>query len=629
MCGIVGIIARTQKGQAKIDVATISKGTKALERRGPDAEGTYIHNKVALGHRRLSIIDTSSAGTQPFTDETGRYTIVFNGEFFNYQPYRDELIKQGIVLRSTSDTEVLLELYKQDGASCLSKINGFFALAIYDNVEETVFIARDRFGVKPLLVYEDENNIIFASEMKALLAMGIPKKINKASLFGYIQLNYTMPTNSIMEGVKKLEAGTFLFIKNNISETKKYYTINNNSASNKLSFDVAKSKLVSLLTDAVERRMIADVPLGSFLSGGIDSSIITAIAAKYNKKLQTFSIGYADEPMFDETKYAELVAKKHNTHHTVFKLTNNHLFEHLHNALDYIDEPFADSSALAVNILSYHTKKHVTVALSGDGADELFAGYNKHAAEYSLRNYKLLLPLLKSTKALWDILPKSRNSFLGNKIRQLQKISEGASLSMPERYWRFASITTEQQANKLLTISSEEHKQFNIDKNNFIKNINDDFNSFLMADMQLVLQGDMLPKVDYMSMNQSLEVRNPFLDYTVVDFAFSLPSTYKINSSDRKIILKEAFKNELPPELFHRPKHGFEVPLLKWFQNDLKSMITEDLLSDKFIKEQNLFNLTCVQALKQQLFSNNPNDATTQVWALIVFQHWWKKYFIN
>lgn len=626
MCGITGVIAFTEKGKESFSLLENSLKTLAL--RGPDGEGKYINNNVALGHRRLAIIDTSAVANQPFTDASGRYTIVFNGEFFNFKEHSDKV--KDYPLRSTSDTEILLYLYIKYGAACLEFINGFFALAIYDNVEEKTFIARDRMGIKPLLIYKDENKLLFASEMKALLAFGIHREMDKTSLWQYIQFNYIPSPNSIFKNVKKMEAGTFMEIHKGEIRTKKYYSIPEQPPVNpEKDYEKAKQKLEELLDNSVQKRLISDVPLGAFLSGGIDSSVVVALASRHTKQLNTFSIGYKDEPLFDETKYAELVAKKFNTNHTVFKLSNDDLFENLHSVLDYIDEPFADSSALAVNILSMHTRKHVTVALSGDGADEMFGGYNKHAAEFRVRKKGLAETAVKTLNPLWNALPKSRNSAFGNKVRQLQKFGEGLNLSEKERYWKWASWYDAEQSGKMLfTAKAQRREEYENRKQEILKSIkaNGDFNEVLFTDMHLVLQGDMLTKIDLMSMANSLEVRVPFLDYTVVDFAFSLPSEFKINSKTGKRILKETFRKDLPEELFHRGKQGFEVPLLKWFRTGLKSMILDDLLSKDFIQEQGIFNPSAIENLKQKLFSTDSGDAATLTWNILVFQHWWKKY---
>ncbi len=627
MCGIAGIIAFNENG--KQHLSKISGAVASLNKRGPNGKGTYTHNNVALGHRRLSIIDTSSAASQPFTDASGRYTIVFNGEIFNYKELRKELENKGVQFKSHSDTEVLLQLFISDKEKCLEKLDGEFAFAIYDKEKEEIFLARDRFGIKPIYFYRDENRFAFGSEMKALIAFVIPKVIDEASLQLYLHLNYIPSPYSIFENVLKVEAGSYVMV-NTKKEfvQKKYYSIPyNEQLKNYPDYETAQKQLKQLLEHSVQQRMIADVPLGTFLSGGIDSSIITAIAAQHTKQLNTFSIGYKDEPLFDETHYAQLVAKKYKTNHTVFSLSNDDLFANLHQVLDYIDEPFADSSALAVNILSMHTRKHLTVALSGDGADELFAGYNKHAAELKARKGGWATSLVKASHPLLKQLPKSRNTKTGNKIRQLHKFAEGMKLDNKERYWDWAKWAGFGGDEMLVKQNTERNKEFEERKKEILKCINSDYNSVLLADMQLVLENDMLVKVDRMSMSQSLEVRVPFLDNKVVDFAFSLPVNYKIDANQRKKILKDAFKTYLPEELFNRGKQGFEVPLLKWFQTDLKSMIVDDLLSDKFIKEQNIFKLEAIRNLKTQLFSNNTNDVVPKVWGLLVFQNWWKKVY--
>ena len=628
MCGITGILAFNENGKKYLE--KINASAISLLKRGPDGEGIFKQENIALGHRRLSIIDTSNLAAQPFTDASGRFTLVFNGEIFNYKELRKKLEINGVKFKSQSDTEVLLYLFITEKEKCIEQLDGEFAFAIYDNQKEEIFAARDRFGIKPFFYYKDENKFVFASEMKALIAFDIPKNIDTASLQMYLHLNYIPAPYSIFENVFKLDAGAFLTVnKNGESKKEIYYSIPELKEKNySTDYPKAQKQLIDLLEQSVQKRMIADVPLGTFLSGGIDSSIITAIASQYTKNLNTFSIGYKDEPHFDETKYAQLVAKKYKTNHTAFMLTNQDLYANLYQVLDYIDEPFADSSALAVNILSMHTKKHVTVSLSGDGADELFAGYNKHAAELKARKGGIKANLVKVSHPLLKQLPKSRNSKSGNKIRQLEKFAEGMKLNPQERYWQWAKwsgFKKEIIFSKEYLGSKKDFSEFEKRKNNLLKNISSDYNSVLLTDVQLVLENDMLVKVDRMSMSQSLEVRVPFLDHKIVDFAFSLPANFKIEKGNRKKILKDAFKDKLPAELYNRGKKGFEVPLLKWFKTDLNSMITNDLLNDTFIMKQGIFNLEEIKKLKEQLFSNNPNDAIERVWAIIVFQYWWKK----
>ncbi len=625
MCGIVGVLNFSSQAPEK---QTVQNAIHSLSKRGPDGNGIYLHQQVALGHTRLSIIDTSTAAAQPFTDNSGRYTIIFNGEFFNFQEHRKKLQDNGFVFRSHSDTEVLLQLYIEEGVNCLEKINGFFALAIFDQKENSLFVARDRMGVKPLLYYSDEEKFAFASEMKALMELGIPQELDVVSLQNYLHLNYIPAPHSIFKNVKKLEPGHYFMIRNKRIEKHCYYQLKDTSAQTKqLDYESSKQKLIELLDNSVQLRLISDVPLGCFLSGGIDSSVITALAARHTKHLATFSIGFKDEPLFDETHYALLVAKMNNTNHSVFSLSNNDLFEHLNAVLDYIDEPFADSSALAVYILSKETRKQVTVALSGDGADELFAGYNKHYAAFHSREKNISNSLLKNTGPLWKALPKSRNSKLGNTLRKIEKYSAGLNLDIKERYWRWAGYTAGNTSSELLhpnLKSKLELPEFEQRKAKILHHLTDDLNSILLTDMELVLANDMLTKVDSMSMANSLEVRTPFLDFNVVDFAFSLPENFKIDKQQRKKIVKDAFRHMLPEALYSRGKQGFEVPLLNWFKTDFKNTL-DDLLGDTFILEQKIFDLESIQHLKAKLFSNNPEDSVARIWALIVFQWWWKK----
>lgn len=630
MCGITGVFAFNLVG--KFNKIHTAAATKSLEKRGPDFHNVYLDEMVGLGHRRLSIIDTSAIAHQPMWDESERYCIVFNGEIFNYRELKQELSAKGISFFSQSDTEVLLKLYILEKEKCLNKLNGFFAFCIYDKQEQSFFVSRDRYGIKPLLYLFDENKFLFASEMKSIIHYGIEKDLDYSSLYSYLQLNYIPAPNTIFKKVKKLLPGHYLKIVNGQLSMVNYYEIPfDKDRANKISYDAAKQKLKELLEASVKRRLVSDVPLGAFLSGGIDSSVVTGLASKHKPDLHTFSIGFKDEKFFDETEYARLVAGHFKTEHTVFSLTNNDLYEHVHSILDYIDEPFADSSAINVYILSRETRKHATVALSGDGADELLAGYNKHAAFHRIINKGWKENLVSSLLPLWQLLPHSRNSPFGNKARQLARFADGMNLSSKERYWRWAGFADEQSAMDLFSEKSKENllmdDYLNL-KSEILKSIpeQESINDILLTDTKLVLPNDMLTKVDLMSMANGLEVRVPFLDYEVVNFIFSLPDEFKINSTIRKRILQDTFKDLLPAQLYNRPKKGFEVPLLKWFRKEMKSLIMEDLLSKRIIEEQGIFNYAEIEKLKRQLFSSNPGDVHARIWGLIVFQWWWKKY---
>lgn len=624
MCGITGIFSFNETG--KQFLGKIAHAVNAISKRGPDSHGTYCFNNVALGHTRLAVIDTSDAASQPFTDISGRFTIIFNGEFYNYREHRLNLEKRGYKFRSTSDTEVLLYLFIDEGVEFINKVNGCFAFAIFDNIKNELFIFRDRFGIKPLTYFANENIIAFGSEMKSLLAMELPKQIDFYSLSLYFQLNYIPAPFSIFENFRKLLPAHYLHITKSAFNEIKYYNIPETEQNANISYSNAKQKLAELLEQATLRRLVSDVPLGAFLSGGIDSSVIVGLASKHVNKLNTFSIGYKSEPFFDETNYANLVAKKFNTNHTVFSLSNADLFENLNNILDYIDEPFADSSAIPVYILSQLTRKNVTVALSGDGADEIFAGYNKHYAHWMAENSTLKNSSVKLLSPFLNILPESRNSSFSNKVRQFKRYNKGLSASPADRYWNWCSLLSEKDANNLIAKTLDQNV-LNTKRNSLIYKKDASINSVLYNDVNLVLQGDMLHKVDLMSMANALEVRVPFLDYNVVNFAFSLNSEFKINAEMKKRILQDTFREILPTELYKRPKHGFEVPMLKWFRNELSSLIIENLSNKEFIEKQGIFNYSEIQLIINKLHSQSPGESQANIWALLVFQHWWRKYF--
>lgn len=632
MCGISGAIAFSEKGKSSL--GNIVAANQCLLKRGPDGGEVFFDGKVALGHRRLSIIDTSNAGAQPMHTPDGRFTIVFNGEIFNYELLKKVHLSASEVnsLRSHSDTEVFLLLFAKMGVAVFELLEGFFAAAIYDRGSGDVFLVRDRFGKKPILLYEDADKVIFASEMKALFAAGIPKEINWNILPIYFQLNYIPQPYSMVKGVRKLSPGHYLRIKKDGEATEhSYYELKLHKEKYKaLSYEAAQRNLEELMDAAIVKRMIADVPLGAFLSGGIDSSVVVALASRHTQKLNTFSIGYKDNAFFDETMYAKMVAEKYKTEHTVFMLSNNDFLEHVSNVMDYIDEPFADSSAIPVYILSHFTRKHVTVALSGDGGDEVFAGYNKHAAEWRMRKGGILNSLVKIASPLWSALPQSRNHPLTNKFRQLNRFAKGASQTAADRYWQWASFQSSKESIGLLhpKVQSKLNTSMLDDvKRTYTTKIKgDDFNEVLLSDINLVLLSDMLVKVDSMSMANSLEIRSPFLDHNIVDFAFGLPEAYKIDGKMKKRIVQDAFRHLLPDAIYNRPKHGFEIPLLDWFRKELWSLIDDDLLSDRFVAEQEIFNLSSIQELKKRLLSNNPGDSHATIWALLVFQNWWKRY---
>ncbi|MBC5775461.1 asparagine synthase (glutamine-hydrolyzing) [Pontibacter sp. KCTC 32443] len=634
MCGITGVFAFTEAGLTAFN--RLKAAAAAIQHRGPDASGTFVRDKVALAHQRLTVIAPSATANQPLTDTTGRYTIVYNGEIFNYKSLQAKLIAKGQQFTTDSDTEVILQLYIREGQECLKRLHGFFAFAIYDAAEQSLFIARDRFGEKPLLYYKDADKFLFGSELKALMALGVPRELDYTSLFQYLQLTYIPAPATILKNVKKLLPGHFLLVKNNKVHDSNWYKLpfdGEKAASNTLTYKQQQVKLRQLLEQAVTERLVSDVPVGAFLSGGIDSSIVVALASEQVPSLQTFSVGFPEQPFFDETSYARLVARKYNTNHTEVRLTNHDLYTNIFGMLDGLSEPFADSSALAVYSLSKQVSRQLKVVLSGDGADELFAGYNKHRAELQAQTKGATTELVTALGFLWENLPKSRNSFISNKVRQLHRFAAGAKLSAPDRYWLWATWQQEQQA---LALLKPEHKNKAVNrlyvarKSRLLECLTRnhyDLNSVLCADWQLVLANDMLPKTDLMGMANSLEIRSPFLDHRVVKFAFSLPVASKIDKSYQKRILQDTFRHMLPAELYKRPKKGFEIPLLSFLQTEGAGLV-DQYLSDELVEAQQLFDVAQIRKLRQSFKGSAGGALQTQVWMLLVFQYWWENSFL-
>jgi asparagine synthase (glutamine-hydrolysing) len=626
MCGIVGFL---HQREAQIGHLLIQRATDQIRHRGPDAAGFYQDEYVALGHRRLSILDLSDNGAQPMSDSSGNYVIVFNGEIFNYRELRKTYFSDDYPWRSDSDTELLLELYIKKGSEVLNLLRGFFAFAVYSKSDRSLFLARDRFGKKPLYYsQEKEGCFSFASELSALMELGFPKELDKVSLAQYFHFNYVPEPYSIFKGVHKLPAGHFLEVSRAGISTHCYYKLPKVSPAVIPDYPTTQQKLVQLLDEAVQDRMISDVPLGAFLSGGIDSSVVVALASRHTSNLKTFSIGYTDNPFFDETRFAESVAKKFKTEHSVFRLSTYDIESEVESVLNALSEPFADSSAIPLYILSKQTKQHVTVALSGDGGDELFAGYNKHKAEYAIRRQSWFKPLANRLLPVFNTLPGSRNSWSANKIRQAHKYLSGFVMSPSDRYWNWAGFISDEGVSRLCKLSAKEKLEYISRRSNILNEYHqtDTMLDYLKTDIQLVLQSDMLVKVDRMSMANGLEVRSPFLDHRVVEFALSLPDRYKIKGTMGKRIVQDAFRSVLPHEIYSRPKKGFEVPLLSWFRGSWRSRIEREYLSDKCIQDQGLFDLRCIQEQRHKLFSTHPGDAAPTIWGLVVFQYWYRRF---
>lgn len=619
MCGIVGIVDFKQEVSSY--EKNLSIAVKLLSKRGPDFQNTYKDQYVLLGHSRLAVIDTSANANQPFTDISGQYTIVFNGEIYNFRSLRKKLENEGLVFRTQSDTELLLYLYIKYGVKCLEQLNGDFSFAVYDQKNKQLFISRDRFGIKPLVFYRKDSTFIFSSEIKGILPFLETKpQMSNEALELYLQLNYIPAPFTIYNDIFKLKPAHYIIVDEKGFEIKRYYSVPKENQETIYDEKNVFATFTDLFNRSVEKRLISDVPIGTFLSGGIDSSVITAVAKQFKPDLETFNIQFTENKYIDESKYAARVAHYLQTNHHTIPVSQKAMLDEVYNVLDYIDEPFADSSAIAVSVLAKYTRKNITVALSGDGADELLGGYQKHKAhDWAFKNaHKRFFLEIAST--LLKPFPSSRKNFISNKIRQIHKLAEGLRLKPSERYWLWCCFQKPAYVNALLQnpirFSNDIFKELV-----FTNSTN--FNEILYNDIHLVLPNDMLFKADSMSMLHSLEVRVPMLDHKLVDFVAELPEKFKIKNNIQKYILKQTIGNQLlPKEILNKPKHGFEVPIQQWLKGDLNELITQ-YLNKENLEKHNLFNISEINRLMIQFKSVRPLDSAIHLWNLIVFQHWY------
>lgn len=623
MCGINGIISKS----LEIDLnKNINKMNDKIIHRGPDDDGCYyetnINFSVALGMRRLSIIDLSNGG-QPMYSDDKQVVIVFNGEIYNYQKLKKELEKNNISFKTNSDTEVILKLYIEYGPESFSKLDGMFAFSIYDKRVNKVYVARDFFGEKPLYYSNNDTSLIWASELKSLKSqLNYKPKICEKALALYFSLTYIPAPYTIYEGILKLEPNKYIeysiieddFLINEISK-------NNQESNFNGSFKDAKEKTKKLVNESVVSRSISDVQIGTFLSGGVDSSIVSyCLSQSTNKRIDTFSIGF-DKKQFDETEKSRLVAKLINSNHHEYILSEKSFYEDLDIILKNFDEPFADSSALPSFLVSRKTSKHVKVALTGDGGDEVFGGYNKYHINTINNYYTNLISekahnLLKNTFSLL-LKIKDDNRGLKFKIKKtLNSIDYNNNF-----YWNIISMAfKENELNKILIKSS--NGIFNYYKDDLGLSKTNTLTDLRKIDKHVSLEGDMLVKVDRTSMLSSLECRAPFLNQKLWKFTNSLPSGYLIKNGSKKHILKEAFKDVFPSNFLEKSKKGFGVPVGDWLRTILKDELM--FLCDKsFIEEQNLFKYNYVYEMVRRHITGQ-EDNTFKVWTYFCFQKWYK-----
>jgi asparagine synthase (glutamine-hydrolysing) len=621
MCGIAGFVDRDASagsGNAAA-FALVHRMCDVIRHRGPDDEGIHVAPGVGLGMRRLSIIDLSG-GRQPIHNENGTVWVVFNGEIYNYQELRAELEGSGHCFATSSDTETIVHAYEQWGADAFARLRGMFGIALWDASSRTLLLARDRAGQKPLHYAERAGRLYFGSEIKSLLAAGaIDARINLRALDHYLAFLYTPRDESIFEGVCKLPPGHYLRWHDGRADVVRYWQIAEGETFAGSEAD-AVAALDGVLQDAVRSHMVSDVPLGAFLSGGVDSSAVVGMMARASSQpVKTFSIGF-DEPEFDELEHARTVARHFGTDHHEFVVRPDGL-SILEDLVSHFDEPFADSSAIPTWYVSEIARRHVTVVLSGDGGDELFGGYDRYLAHPRVAAFdRLAVPGLRKVAALvWPHLPHGVRG--KNFLRHVARDAAGRyldSIALFHSDERRALFTADVQS--ALTADAEGTLARHFDRFAGLPNES----RMMRFDFETYLPEDVLTKVDRMSMAHSIESRVPLLDNTVIDFAATLPSHFKIRDGRRKHVFKEALRPLLPPGILDRRKQGFGIPLGVWFRGGLTGLFSEVLDSPR-ARQRGYFERSFVSRLLREHLARQ-RDHTLRLWQLLVFELWHRQY---
>lgn len=630
MCGIVGYmnLSGTSLDSRQNHLPAMCH---SIHHRGPDDTGELVIGPVAIGMTRLSIIDLST-GHQPISNEDDSIWIVFNGEIYNYQDLQKLVLSKGHTLRTASDTEVIVHLYEEFGIECLSLLEGMFAFALWDKNKERLLIARDRMGEKPLHYGVFAEQLVFGSELKGILAHPHAKKeLCPEALQKYLSLEYVPAPLSIFKGIHKLLPAHYLIAERGQIKTACYWQPK--ISKEKLSEPEAESKLVDLLSTSTRGRLIADVPVGVFLSGGIDSSIIAALATKVSsEQVKTFSIGFSDAS-FDESSHAEIVAKHLGTEHNLAWFSPHVARATLEELWNFLDEPLADASIVPTYFLSKMTREMVKVALAGEGGDELFGGYPTYQA-HKLAGMWRRLPVALRTKVIEPAiksLPVSLNNLSFD--YKAKRFIESANQSPVERHLRWmGSLPYAEQVQlvrpEVLTLTSPEDLLPDVIRANGNNGHDDDVIAQIMKlDMVTYLPDDLLVKSDRSSMAASLEVRLPFLAYPLVEYALSLPSSYKVKGMTTKYLLKKAAEPYLPESILKRPKKGFGIPVGKWLNQEFKPLVDE-LLSESFIKRQSIFQWRYIERLRKE-HESGKFDRRKELWTLFMFQWWWRKFLAS
>ena len=634
MCGIWGIVTND-----KLDVLQFEKTGQILAHRGPDDRGVYINSelipnksgqnsklRVALGHTRLSIIDLSQNAHQPMSNEDGSIWITYNGEIYNFKEIRPVLEKKGHVFRSNSDTEVILHAYEEWGEQCIEKFSGMFAFAVWDDKRKKLFLARDRIGKKPLFYYWDGKFFAFASELQALLSLNIPKSIDLSAIHQYLTYQYIPAPKSVFKNVFKLPPACYLILEKGSLKVQRYWDIDFSKKITVTDERQLSKDVFERLKQSVSHRLISDVPFGAFLSGGIDSSIVVALMSQIMQEpVKTFSIGF-EEDAYNELPYATQIAKLFKTDHKEFVVKFDAL-NILPKLVRHYGEPYADSSALPTYYLSKMTSDFVKVALSGDGGDENFAGYDRYYALKLMQWFRHVPRHIR--EASIKVLNIWGESDVKSKMKRLKRFIQGSLYPQNYEYLQWMMAFSK---DNMKTLYGETMREILIRENPYdylirlfeCSSANDLVEKAMDADIHSYLPFDLLVKVDIASMANSLEVRCPFLDYKFMEFAASIPPEYKLNGRIKKYILKKAFNGLIPEEIFRRKKTGFGVPISRWFRHNLKDYISDILLSRQSL-ERGYFKPDAIKTLFSEHISGKI-DHSPKLWTLLMLELWHREF---
>ena len=622
MCGICGVI-RLDGGA--VDARALVAMNGRLRHRGPDGAGVFVEGAVGCAMRRLKIIDIAGSD-QPLRNEDGAIQLVFNGEIYNYRELRRGLLTRGHRFHSEGDGETIAHLYEESGAACVEKLRGMFALALWDGREKRLMLARDRFGQKPLYYYRGERIYAFASEIKALLAHpDIPRvsrfTADSSALADYLSYGYIPAPDTAFAGIKALPPGTTLQVDLAGKMTERRYWTPPRQAPPDRHAKASDymDELRAQLDEALRLRLVSDVPLGAFLSGGLDSSLIAALMRRHsNADIKTFSIGFAGDDSFDETPYAEEVARRLGTQHQSFRVEPQSL-ELLPKLVWHHDQPFADSSAIPTYLVSELTRQSVTVALTGDGGDELFAGYERfHAAQLMERLAFVPKPLARGASRLLAWLPEGTD--YADRVKRARRFAKAAGLPLADGYFDLTRVFNQDSLRDIAPRAGHHAPDLSrwIDGEQAHP-----VAALLEANMRSYLPDDLLIKADRCSMAASLEARAPFLDHRLAEFAAGIPFDLKLRGADTKRILKESARGMLPDSIIDRPKHGFGIPLGAWLRRDMG--LARDILLSRRARERGLLDMGAVEGLIAA-HESGKRDTSRQLWALLTLEEWHRQF---